>query len=300
LPPPEWDGLPAHPTKAHSSDKLYYWSRITQAFARATKTKWTGRRACIDLHSSNGVNYREDTGTLEWGTSLLALQVFDPFDMYVFGDIDPTATSTLARRAAKLQVPGATIFELELDDPGVMLRAADVRTTRSIGPKVVIITGDANKAPAVVKHLLPAFPGQRLALTLVDPYGATFTWDALGQLLLHERMDAMILFPEDMDIERNISRRDQRFDSFFPGAEWFEIAQQAGRPGRELREYYKRELSKQHDHKWGDDVTVRIGPNGAELYKLLYAAKHERGVQLWNDTSREKPDGQLGLYIPGV
>jgi three-Cys-motif partner protein len=288
-----------HPTKQHSSDKLYYWSRIAQAFARATKKKWPGRRACIDLYSAYGVNYREDTHELEWGTSLLALQVFDPFDIYVFGDIDPDATSVLAQRVEKLRLPGATIFELELHDPGLMRQAAAVKAARSVGPKVVIITGDANQAPAVAKHLLPAFPGQRLALTLVDPYGATFTWDALGQLLLHERMDAMILFPEDMDIERNAGRRDPRFDSFFPGPEWFEIAQKAARPGRELRDYYKRELSKQHDHVFGDDVTVRSSK--AELYKLLYATKsRERGVKLWNESTREKPDGQLGFYLPGV
>ena len=297
LPPPVADGLPVGKVKPHTHDKLYYWTRISQAVARSTKTTWSGKRACIDLHASYGVNQDTSTHQLHWGSALLALQAFDPFDVYVFGDIDPRATEALAARAEALHVPGASVYRLDLDDPDILERAREVKASLPYGPKIVILRGDANHAAPAVKLVLPAFPGRRLALALIDPFGASYEWDALSGLVLHERMDAMILFPEDMDIERNAGRRDPRFDRYFPSTGWYDIARNATHLGRELREYYKIELARQQGYFFGDDRTIRNSV-GAEVYKLIYASKHQGlGIKLWNACAREDPGGQLQLHL---
>jgi three-Cys-motif partner protein len=179
----------------------------------------------------------------------------------------------------------------------VLEQGREVKAATPYGPKVVIVTGDANKAGPLVKLVLPGFPGQRLGLTLVDPYGSSYTWDALSALVLHERMDAMILFPEDMDIERNAGRGDPRFDRFFPSPRWREIVRDSKHLGRDLRDFYKSELHRQQGYFFGDDKTVRNSV-GAEIYKLLYASKNkELGTKLWNACTHEDPSGQLQLYL---
>jgi len=297
LPPPQPDGLPVGTMKPHSQLKLYYWARITQAVARATKSKWSGKRCCIDLHASYGVNEESPSRDLYWGTALLALQTFDPFDVYILGDINRAATDALATRVEALGVPGAVVHRLDLADHAVLEHAREVKAATTFGPKVVILTGDANHASPVVKLVLPGFPGQRLCLALIDPYAASYTWDALSGLVLHERMDAMILFPEDMDIERNAARGDARLDDFFPSRRWREIARSSRHVGRDLREFYKTELARQQGYSFGDDKTVRNGL-GAEIYKLVYASKNkDLGIKLWNACTHEDPSGQLQLHL---
>ena len=50
-----------------------------------------GRRACIDLFASYGLNRIDDTGELCWGSALLALHADAGFDTYIFCDKNPEA-----------------------------------------------------------------------------------------------------------------------------------------------------------------------------------------------------------------
>jgi three-Cys-motif partner protein len=124
---------------------------------------------------------------------------------------------------------------------------------------------------------------------LIDPHGADFWWDSLSGLVLHERMDAMILFPEDMDLERNLLL-EERNDPYFPSPEWRRCLAARNR-GAALREVYKSGLRHEHGYEFGADKTVR-NRHGAPIYKLLYASRNKLGLHLWEDCTRRTPYGQ--------
>lgn len=152
LPPPENDGLPARKIKAHGNDKLFYWASILNAFSIATSKDWAGARCCIDLFTSYGIN-EDDHHERSWGSALLSLLVPPfPFDTYVFADLSPKATTVLAERVDALKIPGLEIFPIALTNHDVALRQArQMKGASARGPKVAILTGDANDAPLVVR-----------------------------------------------------------------------------------------------------------------------------------------------------
>jgi three-Cys-motif partner protein len=299
LPPPVFDGLPTRLIKAHGNEKLFYWARIVGAFSIATKRQWAGRRACIDLFSSFGVN-RDEAGELSWGSALLALQVGVPFDTYVFGDYDANATHALKERIRRLQISGAEIFDIALDAARseVFARAHEIKAATTKGPKIAILTGDANDAPLVVRQLLPGFSRQRVILSFLDPSGAHFKWKALSDLTLYERMDLLILFPEDMDIERNLTDTG-RLGAYFGTTEWQALRDAPGDRGLALRRLYEERLVKLLGYKIGDGKVVR-NRIGAPIYKLIFASKDSLGLKLWNESCRQNPYGQDAFYFgPG-
>jgi three-Cys-motif partner protein len=296
LPPPIADELSTRLIKAHGNEKLFYWARIVNLFSIATKERWAGRRACIDLFSSFGVNH-DEAEKLSWGSALLALQVGLPFDTYVFGDRDPSATRVLKERIQRLRISGAEIFDIALDDAPseIFGRAHEIKAAKTNGPKITILTGDANDAPLVVRQLLPGFPGQRVILSFLDPPGAHFKWNALCDLTLHERMDLLILFPEDMDIERNLTDT-ERLDAYFGTTDWRALRNAPGNRGQALRNLYETRLAKLLDYKIGEIKVVR-SRIGAPIYKLIFASKKPLGLKLWNEGCRQNPYGQDALYL---
>lgn len=300
LPPPDPDGLPARQIKQHGNDKLFYWASIANAFAIATRYDFEGRRSCLDLFASYGIN-EDAKGERSWGSALLSLLVPPVlFDTYVFGDLDPSVTAVLAQRVCALAIPGLEVFEISLANHDVALdQARRAKTAKVSGPRVVILTGDANDAPLVARQCLPAFPGRRVSLALIDPTGAHFTWRALDDLTTWERMDLLMLFPEDMDIERNLGNAAdvERLNSYFGSSDWQKLREHPGNRGQAAREHYEKKLGTL-GYQLGSVKTVRNSGN-SPIYRLIFGSKSSLGIKIWNQ-SLQDPGGQYGMYLPGV
>jgi three-Cys-motif partner protein len=298
LSPPPADGLPTRGVHAYARDKLYYWGVVSNACARVTKNKWMGRRACVDPFASCGINQDLETGALSWGSALLALQVQDPFDTYVFGDRDGRACEALAQRCEALALPGAEVLVMDAtrEDRGRQVEV--VRRRSPPGPKIVIMKGDANETSAIVKMLLPGFAQRRYVLAMVDPPSACFEWQALAKLTLHERLDLMLLFPEDFDLERNLGH-EARLDRYFGTPVWRQAVAGPGSAGVAMRMLYKRRLRDDLGYQLADDKAV-LNARGIEIYKFLFASKDKLGVKLWNESTRRRPNGQDAFYFPGL
>lgn len=294
LPAPLPDGRLVHSSKPHSYEKLFYWSRALQEFARLTKNHWRGKRVCIDLFAGCGIYCDAHTRELGWGSPLLALHAIDPFDVYIFGDRKAECTEALAARVEDSNL-AAHVSRVHLDDPELMQAVSNFKALEVPKPKVAVITGDANRAVPFVKLMLPALPGRRIALTMVDPYGVKFDWDSLAGLTLHERMDLLMLFPEDMDIERNL-RHEERLDRYMPpGVDWRGVVTSSRNTGRAMRELYQAGIERLLGLTVGEPKAIRV--QGREIYKLLYASPHERGLAVWDHARREDPGGQIELYL---
>jgi hypothetical protein len=55
-------------------------------------------------------------------------------------------------------------------------RTTEIKSAVTSGPKVIVLTGDANDAPVFIRALMPAWEHNRYALTLVDPPSLSFWW----------------------------------------------------------------------------------------------------------------------------
>ena len=286
---------------AYNTEKVRYWGRIVNVAARVTKHKWAGRRGCVDLFAAEGFNRDKETNELSWGSALLSLSVDDPFDVYFFNDSDPNATHTLAERIASPELFDLPVFALDLGSESVGAQVQKIMGETLLGPKVIVSTGDANDVPLYVKQLLPAWERHRYSIALIDPPGLDFSWNSLGALTLNERLDLLLLFAEDMDLQRNFGTYltgslGNKADRYFPYG-WREIAWASiPHEGPVLRRFYKEKLRDQLGYEAiaEFDKVIRNAKR-SELYKLIFASKHQLGLKIWNEVNGPRDDPQLEL-----
>lgn len=264
--------------------------------------RWIPWRCCIDMHAACGVNRIKESGKLHWGSAPLSLQIAYPFDVYVFCEQDPKAATALTERLADDHF-GYEPLSLDLGSESLGSDIASIKTDTS-ELKIVVITGDSNEAAKYIRHILPAWPGQRYCLTLVDPPKANLTWDAMTILTAQEKMDLFFLFPEDMDIERNAlleARKPlgtSRYDRYFADPEkWRTIVNSPVRhTGPVLRDLYKRDMERLLDYRFFGQRDIRISNQIGEIYTLLFCSKHERGKELWDKVNPPEHE-QFELYL---
>jgi three-Cys-motif partner protein len=307
LPPPPEDGLPTRSIKPHTHDKLHYWGCYLEAASTALKRQFLGVRVCADLFAGYGVCADSKTQERCWGSALLSLQVAAPFDLYFFNDIKPEATKTLAARAHELGISGAVVYELELADPDVLRKARALREVATIGPKVIVTTGDANAAHTVLKMVAPQ--GRRYICAVIDPQSAVYSWEALEALAFHERaLDALVLFPDAMDLGRGLPYylrpdRGGKLDRCFGiGSEerWREVAKASWHPESALRELYEEQMRKLLALKVGRPRTISRFGTKMPLYRLVFGSRSQKGIDIWDDICRRSRDDQYEFPFLGI
>jgi three-Cys-motif partner protein len=305
LPPPPEDGLPTRPIKRHSLDKLHYWGCYLEAASTALKHKFP-TRVCADLFAAYGVCSDKD-GTKHWGSALLALQVATPFEVYFFNDLNPDAARALAHRAAEIGIARASIHTLDLNDPEHLRRAREIGRLRSIGPKIVVSTGDANKAHYALKEV--AGLGPRYMCAVIDPASAVYEWEAFEALAYTEKaLDTLVLFPDAMDLGRGLpyylrqGKGDKLDRCFGPVGmrEWREIARQAAHPESALRALYENQMRSLIGLEVGRPRTVTRTGTKMALYRLVFGSRNQKGIDIWNDICRRTRDEQYEMFLGDV
>jgi three-Cys-motif partner protein len=302
--PPWDDGLLVRDDHEYGLEKVELWWRMAGTASLAMrKQRYIPWRVCVDLYSGCGVNNIQELPALWWGSALLSLQIAYPFDMYVFCERDHAHATVLAERVA-----GDSFgYEPLLLDLGSESFGADMQRINGDTSelRVVVITGDANDAAKHIRAILPAWPGRRYCLTLIDQPGASFHWDALTMLTAGERMDLMFLFPEDMDLERNAIREGKmiagksRYDSFFAAPEtWREIALDPTprHKGPRFRDLYKSDMKRLLDYEYFGARDIRVSNKVADIYTLLFCSKHKKGKELWDEVNKPEHD-QPELFL---
>jgi three-Cys-motif partner protein len=305
LGPPPSDGLLLREIAEHGTQKTYYHCRYTETAATATKGIFRGSRAYADMYCGPGVCIDKDTSALSWGSALLALQVSNPFDLYFFNDYDATATAALAERVKAIGLAGAVVFEIDLRKADALDRARSLASVDTLGPKIVISTGDANKAPLFLHALLDGLGHRRYLLAFIDPLSATFHWKSFEALAMYEKaMDVLSLFPDGMDLSRNFgyylnnAKAGAKLDAYFD-CDWRQIVQaNPQRAEHELRVLYEKRMETILGFNIGRPKGV--GMTSRALYHLVFGSKSEFGMKLWNNVNSRTPSGQDELFLDGV
>ena len=270
----EADGLPTRESGAWAEDKLYAWNRYIEITTNAMvgKPSWPGGLVYIDLFAGPGVCEIRDSAKRIPGSPLIAVNAPKAFSKIFLVEIDPGLADACRQRVAAYPA----------------------------GANCEVINDDCNvAASSVIKRI----PKGALTLAFIDPEGLDVHMNTIRTLSSHGAVDLLILFPDAMDVARNLdqyfSEDNSRLDLVLGTSEWRSRWSQLGNSsGASLRNFLAREYQEQICIQAGYSEfrhhTIR-GPRGP-LYKLVYATKHVRGAEFWDKSIAKDLRGGRPLF----
>ena len=268
------DGLSVLEVADHAKEKEFAIERIVGIFNAGMQRKWN-RRYYIDLFAGPGVCHIRGTTTEIDGSPMLAAKSKAKFTDYFLADKNSESLDALEQRITKLALPDQTRVHYYNDD-----------------------------ADAVVEKILGDLPPAEssLGLAVLDPWGWDFSFDAIANLSHERRLDLVVNFPIGY-IKRNWEKELPQLDRFMNGASYKRRFQDAmrrqspgERPARVLLDSYGDELKNIGYSNIRDNVRVDNSRN-LTLYCLIFASKHERGVDFWDKVTNRQQSGQFRMSV---
>ena len=161
---------------AWTAEKLFYvGSYLAQTtHAMTGHTKFPGGIVYVDLFCGNGICADRDSGRRFPGAALLASFCVKPFRKLVLVDQSKTNVDVLKKRISAVACTSE-----------IFTRAAD-----------------ANSA---IDLVLAEVPARSLSIAFLDPWSLGIHWTTIATLTSERRSDLLILFPDAMDVDRNVN-----------------------------------------------------------------------------------------------
>jgi three-Cys-motif partner protein len=264
----EPDGLPTKDDVGKwTEDKLFSWYCYMDMTTRAMvdNPSWSGGLAYVDLFGGTGICVR-DNGKRIPGSALLAVNTPKPFGNIIACEEVPELADALDKRLNKF------------------------------GVRDSVIVGDCN---AEIDKVVARIPPRALTLAFIDPEGLHINFETLRTLTTGRQIDLNILFPDRMDIARNVelyaSQTQSNLDRFLgPNTNWRE--QWRALPNQSAEnicqlfcDIYKSQLETLGFTEIRD-VVFRAGSQ--PIYRIIYASKHPLGGKFWDEISKIDRGGQ--------
>ena len=266
------DGLPTRDSGRWAEQKLKFWN----AYIHITTTAmvdhpgWPSGLVYVDLFAGPGVCSIRETNRRLPGSPLIAAHAPKPFRKIVLCELE-TANAQACEIRLK-QSPANHAFK--------------------------VFCGDCNHQ---IAEIVKEIPHGALTLAFLDPTGLHARMDTICKLSSAGRVDLLILFPDAIDVLRNVdayfSQPESSLDQVL-GAdsnwrdEWKALGGADGSKARRLFvTLYKRQLEKHANYKVFGEAVIK-GPNGP-LYRLVFASKHERGLEFWEKVTKKELGGQM-------
>ncbi len=264
------DGLLTPIIKDHSLKKYQAISYYLEIFSKSMKEKWTNR-VYIDLFSGAGRSRVEGEGTIVPGSPLLALNLKERFDKYIFCEVGHDLCKVLNQRVSAI---------CESD-------------------KFKIIPGDVNQNVEKILKEIPKFGkgNSCLSFCLVDPFRINDIKFKTIKRLAELYIDFLVLIPTGFDARRNqefyLNPEDASVDDFFGDSNWrveWEIVKATKSKDFALfvLDYFcekMKELRYLYDGP-GDSMRVTIEEKNVLLYHLMLFSRRPLGQQFWSDTKK--------------
>jgi three-Cys-motif partner protein len=278
LPELKDDGLITPQIGAWGEEKYRLVSIYAKMFATSMKGKW-GCRVYIDLFAGAGRARIENTNRIVPASPLLALNIPDMFDKYIFCEINPSNMQALQERVSR-------------DYPNVNSQ---------------FILGDTNKS---VDRILQEIPAHRknfkvLSFCFVDPFKLeNLKFETIRQLSIRF-IDFLVLIPSGMDANRNISNyikaTNETVDSFLGTSSWRDDWKRAESQGEGFGHYLVRRFGKEMEATGYLDLGVeetvqkRSTDKNLPLYHLAFYTRHPQGQKFWKQAKKYSQD-QRSLF----
>jgi three-Cys-motif partner protein len=251
----------------------------TTMFATSMKYEWDCR-VYIDLFSGPGYSRIRGTNDIIPASPLLALNINDPFDKYIFSDINQDKIQALESRVCKSFPSMDTDF----------------------------INCNVNESIDRILDHVPRGSTSNKVLTfcLVDPYSiGNLHFSTLERISSRIYVDFMVLIPSRMDAHRNLRyyfRRDNnKVERFLNDPNWRDRWNTEKSTGLNFGEF----IVQQFNNKMASlgflplngDEFVPVYETGTQrlLYHLAFYSKKELGKKFWIDSIRGT-DPQQNLF----
>ena len=259
-------------------EKIGYYCSL---FATSMKNKWDSR-VYLDLFAGSGKCYISNKDQIIPGSPLLALNVEDPFDLYIFCEKSEDFISVLRERVTKYFPDRICKF----------------------------VCGDINLCLDSLFNIMPTFSFQHKGLTFcfVDPFKAgQLNFDTIRSIQEKIYVDFLVLIPSFMDInrnEQNYTRVDDHSLDLYLGTDtWRERWKSPQRPRISFGVFIVQEFCLQmkelgYLYEGLSDLELIRGDNNQPLYHLSFFSKHPLGLKFWRETVMNT-EPQLSLWPRG-
>ena len=226
-------------------------------------------RAYVDLFAGPGRCIDRGTEAEFDGSPLVALQCLPPFTHLFFNDIAGEFVAALKKRQERL------------------FPQANVRYFNS----------DCNRAAQQIAEQIPRFA---LTLAFIDPWNYELTFDSLAHLGQRRATDLIVTF-HTTAIRRNVHRQIAAVDAFLDDRNWRDRywASQgnvSSPPTTVLIDTFRDSLKSRLGYTQFGEPTVIRNSTGAPIFYLLFASKHERGLDFWEKSSARLRSGQRTMF----
>ena len=262
------DGLIIPEVGSWSEQKYRLIGYYAKLFSTGMKNKWDCR-VYIDLYSGSGLAKIKGTERIVKGSPLLAVDIPDPFDLYIFCDANPKNIEALKTRVSN-------------NFPGV---------------KSKYIAGDANRNVDKILRMIPQYSRSNkvLSLCIVDPFKASdFSFSTIKQLSAIF-IDFLVLIPSYMEFNRfaalcTTEESQKRILNRYLGTKrWPETWERARTSGMPFGEFVCDEFAKQMNRiAFQGSVEgmrlVRGDEKKQPLYHMAFFSRKEIGMDLWRKT----------------
>jgi three-Cys-motif partner protein len=262
------DGLTTPEIGYWGKRKYHFLRRYLHMFTKGMRRKWP-QLFYIDLFAGAGYAKIRHTGEVVETSSVIASMLEFPFTSLRLCDSDAGNCRAMEQRLARL--------------------APSVHRT--------IHQGDANKLVGQIIEDIPA--RNALCVTFADPYGLHLDFETVRKIA-ELRSDLIVLLADNMDALRNWAV--YYYDNPASSLDRF-----MGEPG------WRESLASTHGDKQADALRSRYierlrtlgfshfaherfqNSRGADIYSLVYASRHSRGLDFWHKASEVDEGGQRTL-----
>jgi three-Cys-motif partner protein len=275
LPTLEDDGLYTPEVGDWAERKYLLISYYAEMFSTSMKDKW-GQRVYIDPFAGAGRGRIKGTSRVIPTSALLALDVRNPFDRYIFCDSDPECVGALRER---------------------VLCSHPDRDVR-------YLTGDANQLVEAVLGKIPrgTTGASVLSFCMLDPCNLSNLKFRLIERLSATRVDFLVLIPSYMDAHRNeklYSGPDNTTVAEFIGNEnWRGARRQArGDFGTFIVDQFGLSMKRLGFiyNGLGEEVVIYLPEKNRQLYHLAFYSRSKLAMRLWRE-ARKYSTPQLELF----
>jgi three-Cys-motif partner protein len=266
LPSLEDDGLVAPIVGEWGEEKYQLVGCYAQVFARSMKNRWE-QRICIDLFSGSGRAQLKDSHRIVPASPLLALGITDPFDRYIFCDIDEANINALKSR-------------VEREYP-----TRDVR----------YVQDDSNANVEQILTLIPPYSTECRVLNFcfVDPFNIkNLKFETIKQLAAGKRsIDFLVLIPSGMDAQRNTRHDNTLYADFLDNASWRDEWKREEQRRRGFGSFFVDQFGAAMERigfRWEGVPSTRIIKNekNSPIYHLAFFSRAPIAGRFWDDCKR--------------
>ena len=271
------DGLLTPEVGSWAEDKYRLVWNYSKMFATSMKNKWEAR-IYIDLFAGTGRAKIENTRQIVPASPLLALDISDQFDKYIFCDNEDAKRQALETRVKR-------------DHSGISVDYIE----------------DANShVDAIIKSIPKHHIGYRvISFCFADPYKVKNLKFNTIKRLSNKYIDFLILLPTYMDAHRNISyyidEASTVIEDFTGNREWRKEWKAAKKKnldfGLFVADMFGRQMATLKYIYTGltDMVLVRSIDKNLPLYHLAFFSRNQKGVAFWKEARKYSID-QLSIF----